>query len=70
MFHRSREINWIKEHFQASSLDNSITKAYKAFQPQIGNIVISRDVHFVENEKWNWEDTEQSNRDWKNDMGR
>ena len=47
---------------------SSITKAYEVFQPQTGNIVISRDVHFVENAKWNWEDTEQSNRDWKNDM--
>ena len=42
---------------------SSITKAYKVFQSQIGNIVISRYVHFVENEKWNWEYTEQSNRD-------
>ena len=32
---------------------NSIIKAYKVFHPQIGNIVISRDVHFVEDEKWN-----------------
>ena len=38
------------------------------FQPQIGNIVIRKDKHIVENEIWNWEDIEQSNRDWKNDM--
>ena len=28
-----------------------VIKAYKIFQPQTGNIVISRDVHFVEDEK-------------------
>ena len=47
---------------------NSIIKAYKVFHPQTGNIVISRDVHFVEDEKWNWEDAKQNNKDWQNDM--
>ncbi|RVW80158.1 Retrovirus-related Pol polyprotein from transposon TNT 1-94 [Vitis vinifera] len=26
------------------------------------------DVHFVEDEKWNWEDAKQNNKDWQNDM--
>ena len=34
---------------------SSVSKAYKIFQPQTGNMVISRDVHFMENEKWDWE---------------
>ena len=42
---------------------SSVIKAYKVFQPQTGNIVISRDVHFVEDEKWNWEGAKQNNGD-------
>ncbi|KAL6343146.1 hypothetical protein AAG906_020935 [Vitis piasezkii] len=26
------------------------------------------DVHFMEDEKWNWEDAKQNNKDWQNDM--
>jgi len=36
---------------------NTISKAYKNFQAQTGSIVISRDVHLVENEEWNWDET-------------
>ena len=32
---------------------STVEKAYKIFQPQTGKIVISRDVHFVEDEEWN-----------------
>ena len=47
---------------------SSVLKAYKVFQPQIGNIVISKNVHFVEDEKQNWEDEKQNNGVWQNDM--
>lgn len=39
---------------------STVTKAYKVFQPQTGKIVISRDVHFMEEEKWNWEDSKKT----------
>ncbi|TYK07569.1 Retrovirus-related Pol polyprotein from transposon TNT 1-94 [Cucumis melo var. makuwa] len=38
---------------------SSISKAYKIFQPQTGKIVVSRDVHFVEDEEWNFDDAEK-----------
>ncbi|KAA0061159.1 Retrovirus-related Pol polyprotein from transposon TNT 1-94 [Cucumis melo var. makuwa] len=38
---------------------SSISKAYKIFQPQTGKIVVSRDVHFVEDEEWNFNDVEK-----------
>ncbi|KAA3467522.1 Retrovirus-related Pol polyprotein from transposon TNT 1-94 [Gossypium australe] len=34
----------------------TVAKAYKFFQSQSGKIVTSRDVHFVEDEKWNWDE--------------
>ncbi|KAE8671832.1 Xyloglucan endotransglycosylase 6 [Hibiscus syriacus] len=40
---------------------STVNKAYKSFQPQTGNSVISRDVHFVEDEEWNWDDAEKKN---------
>lgn len=33
---------------------NTIPKAYRIFQPNIKKIFISRDVHFMENDKWDW----------------
>jgi predicted aspartyl protease len=62
---------------------STISKAYKVYQPETGNIVISRDVHFVENEEWVWNNLKVSNQasnqiinverqtseeDWKNEM--
>jgi len=62
---------------------STISKAYKVFQPETGNIVISRDVHFVENEEWVWDTLKVANQastqiknverktsedDWKNEM--
>ncbi|KAL0559650.1 hypothetical protein IC582_000013 [Cucumis melo] len=38
---------------------SSISKAYKIFQPQTGKIVVSRDVHFEEDEEWNFDDAEK-----------
>ena len=33
-----------------------VAKTYKVFQPQTEKIVISRDVHFMEDEEWSWDD--------------
>ncbi|KAA0059661.1 Retrovirus-related Pol polyprotein from transposon TNT 1-94 [Cucumis melo var. makuwa] len=38
---------------------SSISKTYKKFQPKIGKIVVSRDIHFVEDEEWNFDDAEK-----------
>ncbi|KAH9678769.1 hypothetical protein KPL71_025858 [Citrus sinensis] len=38
---------------------SSVAKAYKVFQPQTGKIIISRDVHFMEDEEWNWDDAKK-----------
>lgn len=36
---------------------SSSSKAYKVYQPQTGKIIVSRNVFFNEDEKWNWEQT-------------
>ena len=38
----------------------SISKAYKVYQPQTGKMIISRDVHFIEDEQWDWKDSKSS----------
>ena len=38
---------------------SSVSKAYKVFQPQTENIIFSRDVNFIENEEWCWEDSNE-----------
>jgi len=38
----------------------SSSKAYKVYQPQTGKIIVSRDVFFNEEEKWNWEQTKET----------
>ena len=38
---------------------SSVSKAYRVFQPHTRKILISRDVYFMENEKWSWNDTEK-----------
>ncbi|GAU16908.1 hypothetical protein TSUD_36660 [Trifolium subterraneum] len=40
---------------------STISKAYKIFQPQTGKNLVSRDVHFMENEKWSWSDPKNKN---------
>lgn len=37
---------------------STTSKAYRVFQPETGKILVSRDVHFVEDKQWNWEDGE------------
>ncbi|RDX79373.1 hypothetical protein CR513_40217, partial [Mucuna pruriens] len=39
---------------------STISKAYRIFQPQTGKILISRDVHFMEDEKWCWSDSKKN----------
>ena len=39
---------------------STIAKACKIFQPQTGKIVISRDVHFVEDEELNWDEEKKN----------
>lgn len=38
---------------------SSVSKAYRVFQPHTKKILISRDVHFMENEKWSWNNSEK-----------
>lgn len=38
---------------------SSLSKAYRIYQPQNDKIIVSRDVKFVENDTWNWEDDEK-----------
>ncbi|KAF3667798.1 putative ribonuclease H protein-like, partial [Capsicum annuum] len=38
---------------------SAVSKAYKFFQPQTENIIVSRDVYFMENEEWCWEDSKK-----------
>ncbi|WVY92614.1 hypothetical protein V8G54_031702 [Vigna mungo] len=40
---------------------STVNKAYKIFQPQTRKIIISRDVHFLEDEEWNWNDKRKTN---------
>jgi len=36
---------------------SSFSKAYKIYHPQTQKMKSSRDVHFHENEQWNWKDS-------------
>jgi len=36
---------------------STVNKGYKIFQPQTRSIVVSRDVYFIEDEEWNWDET-------------
>ena len=35
---------------------NSPSKAYRIFQPQNGKVLVSRDVNFMEDKQWKWEE--------------
>lgn len=37
---------------------NTVSKAYRIFQPHTKKILISRDVHFMENEQGNWKEAQ------------
>ena len=39
--------------------NSSISKAYRVFQPHTRKILISRDVHFMENDPWSWNTVEK-----------
>lgn len=38
----------------------TISKAYRVFQPYTRKILVSRDVHFMEDEQWNWKEAEST----------
>lgn len=40
---------------------STVSKAYKIFQLQTKKIIISKDVHFLEDEEWNWDDKRKTN---------
>ena len=40
---------------------NTISKTYRVFQPHTSRVIASRDVHFAENEQWNWEELTKVN---------
>jgi len=40
---------------------SSVSKAYKVYLPQTKKITITRDVHFNEDEQWDWKNFQQSN---------
>lgn len=45
---------------------SSISKAYRIFQSQSGKIIVSRDVKFLEDEQWDWnEDSRVLNKNSK-----
>jgi len=59
MFHKSRD-KLDKRALPGIFIGySSVAKAYKIFQPQNGKIIVSRDVHFMEDEEWNWDDTKE-----------
>ena len=35
---------------------NNVTKGYRVFQPQTKKVIVSRDIKFIETEKWNFKD--------------
>ncbi|KAH0769068.1 hypothetical protein KY290_013049 [Solanum tuberosum] len=55
---------------------SSSSKTYKVYNPQTGKMIVSRDAHFTEEEKWNWKDNqlsvkaseEQAFDHWKNEL--
>jgi len=53
MFRRARETSYIKTSTRIFTGYSIANKAYKIFQPLTKNVVVSRDVHFVEDEEWN-----------------
>jgi len=36
---------------------SSTSKAYRIFQPQNGKIIVSRDIKFMEDKQWSWEES-------------
>ncbi|XP_016740232.1 uncharacterized protein [Gossypium hirsutum] len=40
---------------------STVSNAYRVFQLQTDRIIVSRDVHFVEDEQWSWKDSKKAN---------
>lgn len=43
-----------------------VSKAYKVYRPQTGRMIVSRDIQFHEEEKWDWKDSSKSENHLKN----
>ena len=41
---------------------NTISKVYRVFQPHTSHVIVSQDVLFAGNEKWNWEELTKVNK--------
>jgi len=57
MFHKLKGTNLTKKVESKVFIGySSISKAYKKFQPQNGKILVSKNVKFIKDQHWNWED--------------
>ncbi|XP_021901157.1 uncharacterized protein LOC110817069 [Carica papaya] len=45
---------------------STVSKAYKVYQPQTGRMIVSREIQFHEEEKWDWKDSSKSENHLKN----
>ena len=39
---------------------SSVSKAYKVYHPQCGNVTVSSDVHFNEDQQWDWKNPQRT----------
>lgn len=39
---------------------SSVSKAYKVYHPQSGKVIVSRDVHFNEDQQWDWKNPQRT----------
>jgi transposase InsO family protein len=39
---------------------SSVSKAYKVYHPQSGKMTVSRDVHFIEDQQWDWKNPQRT----------
>jgi len=39
---------------------SSVSKAYKVYHPQSGKVTVSRDVHFNEDQQWDWKNPQRT----------
>ena len=41
---------------------NNVTKGYRMYQPQTEKVIVSRDIKFIETDKWNLKDVEKKSK--------
>lgn len=39
---------------------STVSKAYRVYHPQTGKMTITRDVHFCEDEQWDWNNSQRN----------